>query len=528
MIEVLACIADDHNPALVVLACVICLFGCYSALNLLNRATAPHARRKSAWIAAAAIVAGLTVWATHFVAILAFHDNLNIIRYDIATTLASILVVLLLAAAAFSLLSRNVWLAGLVLGGAIGAMHYTGMAALRAPAHLIWNPRYIVWSIVIGAAASMAAFWVNGRGRDLSHRLAAAGLLTLAIAGLHFTGMTALTLQPDPTIATAGAIIDAGWMSAAIGTVMIFIVVLGGVGAGVDQLLAQRDARERDRLQTHVRALQAAQEQLSITAANLQDALAAANAANAAKTRFLAMMSHELRTPLNAIIGFSELMRRETAGAIGIPEYAEYVDIIHQSGEHLLGVVSDVLDMAKLDTGHLKLEKDIIDVPKLVARSLRMVEAQALEGGIALTSTIGSPVPMLRADERRLYQVMLNLLTNAIKFTPAGGTVAVNVLGAKSGLTIAIADTGVGIPPDKIATALEFFGQVENIMDRKHQGAGIGLPLSKQLIEIQGGTLTLDSTPGVGTTVTLAFPSNCLVGGSENGRSRAKKTAAIA
>jgi signal transduction histidine kinase len=237
-----------------------------------------------------------------------------------------------------------------------------------------------------------------------------------------------------------------------------------------------------------------------------------AETSSRAKSNFLANMSHELRTPLNAIIGFAELMESETFGPIGSPRYQEYAATIRGSGTHLLGLINDVLDLSRLDAGRADLHEETIFVEHLVETVLTMIEQQAAKNGVKLVKDIARDLPRLNGDARRVRQVLINLLSNAIKFTASGGTVSIrvarNILGE---LSFEIGDTGVGIAAQDISKALTRFGQVDSRLARKFEGAGLGLPLAKQLIELHGGTLSLTSKVDVGTVVTVTFPLERLV-----------------
>jgi signal transduction histidine kinase len=237
-----------------------------------------------------------------------------------------------------------------------------------------------------------------------------------------------------------------------------------------------------------------------------------AEASSRAKSNFLANMSHELRTPLNAIIGFAELLETEAFGPLGSERYREYAHVIIGSGTHLLGLINDVLDLSRLDAGRAELVEETISVEHLVDTVFTMVEQQAAKGDIELLVDVMPGLPQLRGDARRIRQVLINLLANSLKFTPAGGSVSLraslNILGE---LSIAIADTGIGIAADDIPKALERFGQVDSRLTRKFEGAGLGLPLAKQLMELHGGTLCLASKLNFGTVVTITFPVERLV-----------------
>jgi signal transduction histidine kinase len=236
-----------------------------------------------------------------------------------------------------------------------------------------------------------------------------------------------------------------------------------------------------------------------------------AEQASRAKDAFLATMSHELRTPLNAIIGFSDVLRQEAMGPLGVPEYREYADDINASGSHLLTLVNDILDVAKLGTGPIALAEDSVDCAALTADCLRLVKQQARTGGVALHAALPTDLPRIRGDALRLKQIVLNLLSNAVKFTPAGGRVTVGAAVDGTGhLALQICDTGIGISADQIAKVVLPFYQVRESGVR-HGGTGLGLSLAKALAELHGGSLRLDSRLGAGTTATVRLPPHRLL-----------------
>jgi PAS domain S-box-containing protein len=232
----------------------------------------------------------------------------------------------------------------------------------------------------------------------------------------------------------------------------------------------------------------------------------AAEYANRTKTEFLANMSHELRTPLNAIIGFAEVIKDEMFGPVGLRKYAEYAKDIFNSGRHLLDLINDILDLSKLESGKLELREEDVDLAATVAECLTLVRSRAANAQVALATDVEPALPALRCDERALKQVLLNFLSNAIKFTPAGGTVTTAARRTAQGIALSVSDTGIGMKAEDIQVALEAFGQIDSKIARQHKGTGLGLPISKSLIELHGGTLAVESTPNVGTTMTAVFP----------------------
>ena len=255
-------------------------------------------------------------------------------------------------------------------------------------------------------------------------------------------------------------------------------------------------------------------EYISSREAALQHALEEAEAKSRAKSDFLAGMSHELRTPLNAIIGFSEVMRDETFGPIGSRRYQDYAGDVHDSARHLLGLINDMLDLAKVEAGKLVLHEEPIDPADLMHTVLRLVAPLEEREGPRIETLIGEGLPPITGDERKLKQVLLNLLSNAIKFTPAGGCVTVAVeQEARGGIAFVVRDGGVGMSDADIVVALSPFGQVVKQGRPLREGTGLGLPLSKALAELHGGALELESAPGRGTTATLRLPAWRVVAG---------------
>lgn len=511
MLRVYGCITQQHNLWLVLLAAVICLLACYTTFSLGGRLRSRGRSAGNIWIGAAAVVTGSGVWATHFVAMLAFKPGVPV-NYDIGVTILSVMVAIGFSAVGFALARQQGGaLGGAIVGLGVGAMHFTGMSALEAPALKQWDLLYVAASFAIGIGLGALAVHVAIRHRGYRARIGAGSLLALGIVGLHFTAMAAFSLQPDPRVPFAGEVSGQQWLAIAIAAVTVLIIVLGLVGAIVDEHLAGRAAQEADRLRAHVAELEATKRDLEAATGQLQTALEAAAAASQAKSQFLAAMGHELRTPLNAVIGFAELQTQQLHGPLGDSRYEDYATEIFNCGRHLLELINEILEFTDLDVGRLELSDDAVDLGAALEKIVQQLTPQANKASVALNYTRLEGLPMLRADQVRLRQILVNLGSNAIKFTPSGGRVDITASHGPDGIAVTIADNGIGMAPEQVPTALERFGQIDSRLSRKYEGTGLGLPLAKSLVELHGGMLKIDSALGSGTTITVSFPPDRVI-----------------
>ncbi|MBL8690324.1 MAG: HAMP domain-containing histidine kinase [Rhodospirillaceae bacterium] len=241
---------------------------------------------------------------------------------------------------------------------------------------------------------------------------------------------------------------------------------------------------------------------------DLRHAKDQAEVANRSKSEFLANVSHELRTPLNAIIGFAEMMAGQMLGPIGLPKYQEYASDIRDSGGHLLALINDILDMARIESGRLTLHEEPVSIAVAIESCVRLVTERARRGGVTVEVAIERPTPRLHADERMVKQIVLNLLSNAVKFTLRGGKVTVEAAHCADGrVAIVTSDTGIGMTHDEIAKALTPFHRSESAFSRRFEGTGLGLPITKSLAEAHGAHLEITSRPGIGTRCAVIFPA---------------------
>ena len=501
MVRIIGCITELHDLKLVFVAACLCAIGSWTTVALLSRARIAQARLQNLWICASAFVFGLSVWATHFVAMLAFRTPFPV-SYDIALTAFSIALAVGISCIGFAVAVKMPWQAtgGVIVGIAIGAMHYVGMKAMEGPFRIAWDAHYVVASLLVGAGLAGIALQSKQFVPRPYVKPVKASLLCLGVCSLHFIGMTAVTLIPDPTFAGADQVIAPMALAIAVSAVALLIVALGLASVYLDLYLEFKRADERTRLRAHIAELEATKLELGV-------ALESAYAANKSKSAFLAAMSHELRTPLNAIIGFSDLMMAEPFGPLGHRRYVEYSEDIRKAGAHLLSLINDILDISRLEARKAELLESEIAVPVLLDEAVALVENHARNGRVGLAVECQLGLPHLWADDRRTKQIVLNLLSNAIKFTLPGGSVKVTAALQDGAIVIAVADTGIGIAEADLPKAFESFGQIDNRLSRIYGGSGLGLPLARHLAALHGGTLTIESQLHVGTVAALRFPA---------------------
>jgi two-component system cell cycle sensor histidine kinase PleC len=373
-----------------------------------------------------------------------------------------------------------------------------GSVNLRA-----WRIRFIALDFIFGVAWMLNVLTVvNGQQASGTFMLFTM-LLVVAVSSMLASSLPMAVFAATMPVTTA-VVLDFVIRGDIHSYILIAMAVTAQVYFG---LLAQR------LYSTTLATLEARAEkdaligELEQAKANSDEARRRAEAANLAKSRFLAQMSHELRTPLNAILGFSEVMKSEVFGAHAVPTYKEYAGDIHASGVHLLNLINEILDLSRIEAGRYELNEEPVSLPVVVEDCHHLLKLRAKNRGIAIHEAFERDLPRLWADERGVRQICLNLLSNAIKFTPQGGEIWLKVgWTAAGGQYVLVKDTGSGIAEDEIPVVLASFGQGTNAIKSAEQGAGLGLPIVKGLVDLHGGTFTLRSKLREGTEVVVAFP----------------------
>jgi diguanylate cyclase len=465
-----------YDPWLVATSVAIAIMASYVALDLTGRLS-PSRNPSGWWWLCGPIAMGLGIWSMHFVGMLAFHLPVSV-GYDGPLVLLSVLVAV--AASALALFVATRPSLGLIvlaassvsMGAAISGMHYIGMAAVRLPGTITWRPMLVALSIAIAVVASFASLLMafrlrrSGSGVFRWVKLAAAVVMGIAIAGMHYTGMAAAHFSPAP--------MDFGIHGMFLNTSAMSIGVIAGTIIILSMALAGAVLDERARL-----------------LANEQHARREAEAANRLKDEFLATLSHELRTPLNVILGCTQMLHVVATDPVKVVATA---DTIVRNGEALRHLVEDLLDVSRITLGGMHLERQPVDIAALLQAASVSVLAAANAKSVRLIVKFSPELPRVMGDPDRLQQVIWNLLENAVKFTPAGGEVRVNVQRKDPHVVLSVTDTGCGINAAFLPHVFEMFRQAEATSCRTEGGLGIGLSIVRRLVELHGGTVAVSST----------------------------------
>lgn len=503
MLTVIACITEQHDWRLVILAGLVCLLATFTALSLVNRSHRKAGLPVQGWLAAAAVVMGIGVWATHFVAMLAFSPAIPS-GFEFGLTALSVFAAITFSWIGFNLMVRlaRPVIGGAVVGIGVGTMHYVGMAGFTLRATQSWDPAFIAASMILGVSIAAAAMAVKYRHQTLTGRFCAAGLLAVAICALHFTGMTALTLTPDPRVVVPDSMLGNDMMIVLVVVATLIIVGFGLAGSIVDQKFANNADAEAQRLRAHVEELEHTKMELESATMQLRAAFDAAEDANRAKSEFLATMSHEIRTPMNGILGMAAVLTESSL----TPQQQSNVAIIRDSGEALLGILNDILDLSKIESGGFTLDETDFLPKDLLRSATTLWSSQAAAKGLEFVTECGSdPAYMLNADVSRIRQILHNLISNAIKFTETGRIMvrfdhSESVESDRLTLRFAVIDTGIGLAHDQAERIFQPFVQGDGSTTRRFGGTGLGLAICRKLSMLLGGEIGVDSSPGAGST----------------------------
>ncbi|MBA2689329.1 MAG: response regulator [Burkholderiales bacterium] len=507
---------------LVALSCVVAVIASYVALDLASRVSASSNRVAMCWLLGGSLSMGTGIWSMHFIGMLAFRLPIPM-GYDVSITLLSMLIAVLVSGFALftinrkTLTVRRLLMSGLVMGVGIASMHYTGMAAMRMSPSIQYDPTLFLLSVVIAIAASVAALWITFRLRSesivnvISKRIGSAMVMGVAIAGMHYTGMAAAKFAADSICLGNPQQMSNLWMAATVaGCTMLFLTATMLISV-FDSRLASSTAKlaaslqnANELLQNEVGERRRAEQALQRSNGELRQTKTAAEAANQAKSEFLANVSHELRTPLTLILAPIEQLLVSEQPPFG---WRTQLERVQRNALLLFNRVNDILDFSKAEAGKVELCWELVNlvesVPGWAGDAIPVAEGK----DCSLTWRVDPALAEVYLDRRQFEKIFLNLLSNALKFTPAGGSIRIEAMPLDDRwFELAVSDSGAGIPADKLPLLFKRFQQVDTSATRQVGGTGIGLALTKEVTELMGGSVGVESEPGQGSRFFVRLP----------------------
>jgi len=512
-------VSGQHDHGLILLAYAIAVFASFIALELAAHIGESQGAFRKIGIGSCGLAMGGGIWAMHFTAMLAWKLPFAV-SYDVGITLLSLLIAILGSSLAFifsctqPISTAKIISGGIAMGSAVATMHYTGMAAMKFTGSLHYNFNLFALSIIIAILASLTALWLvaevgkKGLFNQLFMKMISALIMGLAIVGMHYTGMAATILTASGELLQAPQNThDARLLALGIAGFTLLILGTGFLASTMQCLKLSGIKNELEgRIEERTKYLLNEINTRKQSEQNLIRAKEEAERASQAKSEFLSRMSHELRTPLNAIIGFSQVLERDKTEPL-LPDQRSDVKIIYKSGIHLLNLVNDVLDLQTIESGKMSLSLECVNVFQVIEEVLKISGPLAKQYKIPLINenTKDNKFYVL-ADEVRLKQVLLNLVSNAIKYNKEGGKVILSCVETQEAKhQFRVTDTGQGIPDDKHHSLFQPFTRLhsdETWLD----GTGIGLNISKNLTELMNGKIDFTSVLGVGSCFFIELP----------------------
>ncbi len=495
-----------YQPTLVFLSILAAMFASYTALSMALRVKQSQGYAPHAWMAGGAFAMGSGIWAMHFIGMLAFRLPMPL-AYDPLITFVSWLLPVVVSGLALwqlrhrELGARHLAWGAVLMGLGINAMHYTGMAGMRMDPAITYDPWLFLGSVAIAIGASAGALWIGFRLSESDrHRrltqLGAAVVMGGAIAGMHYTGMAAAHFDAASVCRAADGGVNQDHLA-------ILVAVATFAVLSIALLAAIFDSRLESRNRTLAASLETAAERQELYLRE-QKARVEAEHLSQLKDEFLATLSHELRTPLNAMLGWSQLLLQ---GARDEAMLRRGLETIERNARAQSQLIEDMLDMSRLIAGKIRVEAKAVTPAEFVNAALETARPAAIGKQIHLVAEVDYDAGPVMADPARMQQVMSNLVSNAIKFTEPGGRVSVSVTHDGDEVAIDVADSGMGIDPEFLPYVFDRFRQADSSSARRHGGLGLGLAIARQLVELQGGAITVASGGvGRGATFTLHLP----------------------